>query len=52
MDASLKRVMWGVVAEESSELLGESFGHCSFTSLKAKAPIVGKRYAGRETQRR
>ena len=47
VDASLKRVMWGVVAEESSEHLGKSFGHCSFTSLKVKAPIVGKWYAGR-----
>ncbi|CAF9925048.1 hypothetical protein IMSHALPRED_006362 [Imshaugia aleurites] len=47
VDASLKRVMWGVVAEESFKHLGESVGHCSFTSLKVEAPTVGKLYAGR-----
>lgn len=47
VDASLKRVMWGVVAEESFKHLGESVGHCSFTSFKVEAPTVGKLYAGR-----
>lgn len=50
VDASLKRVMWGVVAEESFKHLGESVGHCSFTSLKVEAPVVGKLYAGHQTQ--
>lgn len=47
VDASLKRVMWGVVAEESFKHRGESVGHCSFTSFKVEAPTVGKLYAGR-----
>ena len=47
VDASLKRVMWGVVAEESFKYKGESVGHCSFTSIKVEAPTVGKLYAGR-----
>lgn len=46
VDASLKRVMWGVVAEESFKHLNESVGHCSFTSFKVEAPVVGKKYAG------
>ena len=43
---SSKRVMWGVVAEESSIHLGKSVGHCSFTTFEVEAPIVGKLYAG------
>ena len=43
VDASSKRVMWGVVAED----LNASVGHCSFTSFHVEAPTVGKRYAGR-----
>ena len=50
VDASLKRVMWGVVAEESFKHLGESVGHCSFTSFKVEAPIMGNWYARRQTQ--
>ncbi|KAF6232072.1 hypothetical protein HO173_009666 [Letharia columbiana] len=46
VDASSKRVMWGVVAKESFKYRGKSVGHCSFTSLKVEAPIVGERYAG------
>ncbi len=45
-DASVKRVMWGVVAEGSSNSPNHSVGHCSFTSFEAAAPIVGKWYAG------
>ena len=51
VDASLKRVMWDVVNKESFKHLDESVGHCSFTSFKVEAPIVGKQYAGRQAQR-
>ena len=47
MDASLKRVMWGVVAKQSFKHLDESVGHCAVTSLEVEAPVVGKWYAGR-----
>ena len=46
VDVSMKRVMWGVVNRESFKHLDESVGHCSFTSFKVEAPIVGKLYAG------
>ena len=46
VNASLKRVMWGVVAEDSFQYEGESVGHCSFTSSKVEAPVVGKWYCG------
>ena len=46
VNASLKRVMWGVVAEDCFQCMGESFGHCSFTSSTVEAPAVGKYYAG------
>lgn len=46
VDASMKRVMWGVVDKESFKHLDESVGHCSFTSFKVEAPIVGNLYAG------
>ena len=46
VDASLKRVMWGVVTEGSSSNSDKSVGHCSFTSFEVEAPIVGKQYAG------
>ena len=45
-DASLKRVMWGVVTDENVDSTRGSVGHCSFTSFDVEAPIVGKRYAG------
>ena len=53
-DASLKRVMWGVVKDESGKSTGnrtrdrngDRVGHCSFTSFDVEAPIVGRRYAG------
>ena len=45
-NASLKRVIWGVVAEEIFQYERESVGHCSFTSSKVEAPVVGKWYAG------
>lgn len=48
--ASLKRVMWGVVAEGNPNDSGESVGHCSFTSFKVEAPIVGRKYAGQQKQ--
>ena len=44
--ASLKRVMWGVVTEESFQYEGEWVGHCSFTSSEVKAPVVGNLYMG------
>ena len=47
VDASLKRVMWGVVAEESFKYKGESVGHCSFTSFKVERRLWEKLYAGR-----
>ena len=50
VDASLKRVIWGVVDHESFKHLDESVGHCSFTSFNVEAPIVGKWYAGRQIQ--
>lgn len=50
VNASLKRVMWGVVAEDSFNHQGKRVGHCSFTSRKVKAPVVGRWYAGRQTQ--
>ena len=43
VNASLKRVMWGVINGSD-----ESVGHCTFTSLEVEAPIAGRRYAGRE----
>lgn len=43
VNASLKRVVWGVMADSS-------VGHYSFTSFEVKAPIVGKRYAGLQRQ--
>ena len=46
VNASLKRVMWGVVAGDSFQYEGECVGHCSFTSSKVEAPVVGKYYAG------
>ncbi|KAL9073389.1 MAG: hypothetical protein Q9161_003004 [Pseudevernia consocians] len=46
VDASMKRIIWGVVAEDCFQYEGESVGHCSFTSFKVEAPVVGKRYAG------
>lgn len=46
VDASMKRVMWGVVNKESFKHLDESVGHCSFTSFKVEAPIEGNLYAG------
>lgn len=46
VNASLKRVMWGVIAEDSFQYEGECVGHCSFTSAKVEAPVVGKCYAG------
>ena len=46
VNASRKRVMWGVVAEDSFQYEGESVGHCSFTSTDVEAPVVGKWYCG------
>ena len=45
-NASLKRVMWGVVADDCFRYEGEKVGHCSFTSSKVEAPVVGKWYCG------
>ena len=46
VNASLKRVMWGVVAEEGFNSSDKRVGHCSFTSFDVETPIVGKQYAG------
>ena len=46
VDASMKRIMWGVVAEDCFQYEGENVGHCSFTSSTVEAPVVGKWYAG------
>ena len=46
VNASLKRVMWGVVAEDCFQYEGEGVGHCSFTSFTVEAPVVGKWYCG------
>lgn len=46
VNASLKRVMWGVVTEDSFQYEGEYIGRCSFTSSKVEAPVVGSYYAG------
>ena len=45
-DASSKRLMWGVVANDNTNPSSQSVGHCSFTSLEVEAPVVGNRYAG------
>ena len=39
--ASEKPVLWGVVSMKEGGV-----GHCSFTSLKAEAPVEGESYAG------
>ena len=46
VDASMKRIMWGVVAEDCFQYGGEDVGHCSFTISTVEAPVVGKWYAG------
>ena len=46
VDASLKRVMWGVAAEGSSNT-----SQCSFTSFKVEVPVVGILLADQLTQR-
>ena len=46
VDASTKRLMWGVVAETDPNDPDNRVGHCSFTSFKVETPIVGRRYAG------
>ena len=46
VNASSKRVKWGVVAERNPNDPDSSVGHCSFTSFKVETPIVGRRYAG------
>lgn len=50
VNASLKRVMWGVMAKGNSNDSGESVGHCSYTSFKVETPIVGRKYAGQQKQ--
>lgn len=44
-DASLRPVMWGVVAQEDTEISDDDIGHCSFTSFEVEAPTPGKWYA-------
>ena len=46
VNASLKRVKWGVVAERNPNNPDNRVGHCSFTSFEVETPIVGRRYAG------
>lgn len=47
VDASSKRVMWSLVAEEDFKYFDESIGHFSFTSFGVDAPTMGEWYAGR-----
>lgn len=49
VNASLKRVVWSVIAE-GSDNSDSSIDHCSFTSFEVKTPIVGKRYAELQRQ--
>ena len=46
VNASLKRVNWGVVAERNPYDPDNRVGHCSFTSFEVETPIVGRMYAG------
>ena len=46
VNASSKRVKWGVVAERNPNDPDNRVGHCSFTSFEVETPIVGRRYAG------
>ena len=46
VNASLKRLKWGVVAQEGSDSSYKDVGHCCFTSLDVEAPVAGKWYAG------
>ena len=46
VNASLKRVMWGVFAGESFQYEGDCVSHCSFTSSEVEAPVVGNLYLG------
>ena len=45
INASSKRLKWGVVAEGDPKDPDNRVGHCSFTSFEVKTPIVGRRYA-------
>ena len=46
VNASSKRLMWGVVAEVDPNDSHDRVGHCSFSSFDVETPIVGRRYAG------
>ena len=46
VNASSKRVKWGVVAETDPNNPDNRVGHCSFTSFEVDTPIVGRWYAG------
>lgn len=46
LNASSKKVMWGVVDEGIASEDGPAIGHCSFTSFKVSTPIEGHLYAG------
>ena len=46
VNASSKRIKWGVVAETDPNELDDRVGHCSFTSFEVETPVVGRRYAG------
>ena len=44
-DASKLPIKWGVVGHTTVDTNGEAVGHCTFTSLKVKAPKKGILYA-------
>ena len=46
VNASAKRVKWGVVADIDPNDLDNRAGHCSFISFEVETPIVGRWYAG------
>ena len=46
VNASSKRVKWGVVAETDPNDPDNHVGHCSFTSFEVETPVVGRWYAG------
>lgn len=45
INASSKRVRWGVVTETDPNDTDNHVGHCSFTSFEVETPVVGRMYA-------
>ena len=52
VDASSKKVMWGVVDKGIASDDRPAIGHCCFTSFKVSTPIEGHLYAGSSKRRR